>query len=235
MGLSVIAAALLACASNIAPTTLEAVVAVESRGDPLALHVNGVRRQPRRPADIAEAARIAGAYIRAGYTVDLGLMQVNSANLPALGITVGQVLEPCTNIRAGGAILTADYAAAAHVWGEGQAALQHALSAYNAGNFYRGFRNGYVARYYGPGGVPVRVDAAFLQMAAGGATVGIGAPPRTASVAHHEPALAGGRKNGHGPRRPSSAGARLWTAAMIARFGAPSSVYSNETVAFAIR
>ncbi|MGH7690699.1 MAG: hypothetical protein ACREN3_13915, partial [Gemmatimonadaceae bacterium] len=116
--------------------------------------------------------------------------QVNSANLPALGITVGQVLDPCANLRAGGTILTADYAAAVQRWGEGQGALQHALSAYNAGNFTRGFRNGYVARYYGPGGVPVRVDAAFLQMAAGDRSVGIG-PPRTASVAHHEPALAG--------------------------------------------
>lgn len=222
-----ITAALLACAANIAPPTLEAVIAVESRGDPLALHVNGVRVQPRHPADAAEAARIAGVYIRAGYTVDLGLMQVNSANLPALGIAVGQVLDPCANLRAGGMILTADYAAAAHVWGEGQRALRHALSAYNAGNFTRGFRNGYVARYYGPGGVPVMVDAAFLQMAASDRTVGIG-PSRTAPAEHHGPALARGRKNGH-DRRPS------WTAAMLARFGAPSSVYSNETVAFAVR
>jgi type IV secretion system protein VirB1 len=232
MGLSVIAAALLACAPNIAPATLEAVVAVESRGDPLAIHVNGVRVQPRRPADAAEAARVALAYIRAGYTVDIGLMQVNSANLPALGITVDQVLEPCANIRAGGTILTADYAAAAQRWGEGQAALQHALSAYNAGNFTRGFRNGYVARYYGRGGVPIKVDAAFLEMAAGAGTVGIGSP-RTAPVGHHEPALARRRQDGHG--RPSSAGARLWIAAMIARFGAPSAVYSNEQVPFAIR
>jgi type IV secretion system protein VirB1 len=228
MALSVIAAALLACASNIAPATLEAVIDVESHDDPLAIHVNGVHRQPRRPADAAEAARIAGAYIRAGYTVDLGLMQVNSANLPALGTTVGQVLDPCANIRAGGAILTADYAAAAQRWGEGQAALQHALSAYNAGNFTRGFRNGYVARYYGPGGVPVRVDAAFLEMAAGARAVGIG-PPRMAPFPHREPALSRGQKYGHGQRR------QPWTAAMLARFGAPSSVYSNETVAFAIR
>jgi type IV secretion system protein VirB1 len=33
--------------------------------------------------------------------------------------------------------------------GEGQAALQAALSAYNTGDFARGFANGYVARYYG--------------------------------------------------------------------------------------
>src|SRR5487761_141797 len=127
-----IAAALIACAANIAPATLEAVIAVESRGDPLALHVEGLRRQPH-PADAAEAARIAGVYIRAGYRVDLGLMQVNSANLPALGLSVGQVLDPCTNVGAGGTILTADYAAAAQRWGEGQEALRRALVAYNSG------------------------------------------------------------------------------------------------------
>ncbi|HJU19337.1 MAG TPA: lytic transglycosylase domain-containing protein [Stellaceae bacterium] len=217
-----IAATLLACASNIAPATLEAVIAVESRGDPLALHVDGLRRQPH-PADAAEAARIAGAYIRAGYTVDIGLMQVNSANLPVLGISVSQVLEPCTNIRAGGTILTADYATAAQRWGEGQAALQHALSAYNAGNFYRGFRNGYVARYYGPGGIPVRVDASWR--------------PAPIAAAPREIARDRGTKNGHGPRRPSPAfaRARLWTAAMLARFSAPSAVYSNERVPFAVR
>jgi type IV secretion system protein VirB1 len=221
-----IAAALLACAANIAPATLDAVIAVESRGDPLALHVDGLRRQPH-PADAAEAARVALAYIRAGYRVDLGLMQVNSANLPALGLSVGQVLDSCTNVGAGGTILTADYAAAAQRWGEGQEALRHALVAYNSGRF-RGDRT-YLARYYGPGGIPVMVAAAY----------------RAASNPHPAPALARGRKNGQGPRRPSPAPvsrhragfarARLWTASMIARLGAPSSVYSNQRVAFAIR
>jgi type IV secretion system protein VirB1 len=73
----VIAAALLACAANIAPVTLEAVIEVESRGDALALHVNGQPTQPRRPADAREAAMLARNYIAQGYSVDLGLRQVN--------------------------------------------------------------------------------------------------------------------------------------------------------------
>jgi type IV secretion system protein VirB1 len=79
---------------------------------------------------------------------------VNSRNLVTLGLTVQQVLDPCTNIRGGATILTADYAEAVRTRGEGQSALQAALSAYNSGDFYRGFANGYVAHYYGPGGVP---------------------------------------------------------------------------------
>ena len=39
----------------------------------------------------------------------------------------------------------------AHASAQGQPALQAALSAYNTGDFDRGFANGYVARYYGPG------------------------------------------------------------------------------------
>jgi type IV secretion system protein VirB1 len=152
----VIAAALLACAANIAPATLEAVIQVESRGDPLLLHVNGLgAARPRQPLNAKEAAQLARRYIAQGYSVDLGLMQVNSRNLAALGYTVEQVLDdPCTNIRAGAAVLTADYAAAVRTHGDGQLALQAALSAYNTGDFYRGFGNGYVARYYGPGGAP---------------------------------------------------------------------------------
>jgi type IV secretion system protein VirB1 len=149
-----IPAPLLACAPNVASTTLEAVIRVESGGNPLAIHVNGLRVQPTPATNAAEATRIAESYILRGYSVDLGLMQVNSRNLVSLGTTVERVLDPCTNVRDGAAILTADYAEAARTRGEGQAALQAALSAYNTGSFYRGFANGYVARYYGPAGVP---------------------------------------------------------------------------------
>ena len=146
--------ALLACAPNVARATLEAVISVESGGNPFAVHVNGLRQRPPSPRDAKDAARIAEQYIARGYSVDLGLMQVNSRHLAALGVTIEQVLDPCTNIRSGATILTADYAEAARNRGEGQLALMAALSAYNTGDFYRGFVNGYVARYYGPVVVP---------------------------------------------------------------------------------
>jgi type IV secretion system protein VirB1 len=149
-----IAASLLACAPNVAPATLEAVISVESGGNPLALNVNGAAVQPPPARDVSEAARVAASFIARGYSVDLGLMQVNSRNLVALGLTLQQVLDPCTNIRGGATILTADYAEAVRTRGEGQPALQAALSAYNTGDFYRGFANGYVAHYYGPSDVP---------------------------------------------------------------------------------
>ena len=110
-----IAAALLACAANVAPVTLEAVVRVESGGNPLAVTVNHLAAPQQHPATLAEAVAIAQATIARGYSVDLGLMQVNSRNLAALGISIAQVLDPCTNLKAGAAILTADYAEAGAV------------------------------------------------------------------------------------------------------------------------
>ena len=158
-----IAAALLACAANVAPVTLQAIIQVESGGNPLTVNVNGVRVQPSPAKTAAEAAQIARAYIARGFSVDLGLMQVNSRNLSFLGLTIEDVLDPCINVRSGGEILTANYAEAARSRGAGQAALQAALSAYNTGDFYRGFGNGYVARYYGPNGVPAIVGPIHVQ------------------------------------------------------------------------
>jgi type IV secretion system protein VirB1 len=132
------------CAPSVAPTTLLAIIQAESAGVPHAVHVNGP--WVARPANRGEAARIARWAIRAGYTVDLGLMQVNSRNLPGLGLSIEDALDPCTNVWAGAAILSANYAAMAARHGPDQRALLDALSAYNTGNARGGFANGYVRR-----------------------------------------------------------------------------------------
>jgi type IV secretion system protein VirB1 len=136
-----------ACAPNVATATIEDVIRVESGGDPLLVNINGTRLQPARAQTRDEAVALAQASIAAGYSVDLGLMQVNSRNLPALHLGLREVFEPCANIRAGAAILAEDFARAAQRTSDPQAALRAALSAYNTGDFSRGFSNGYVARY----------------------------------------------------------------------------------------
>lgn len=136
---------------NVHPVTIEAIIAVESGGNPLAINVNGVRLQPPHPRTAAEAVATAEKFIAAGYTVDMGLMQVNSANLAGLGSTVAEQFEPgsCANIRLGATILSAAYERALTMVASEQPALRIALSYYNTGNATRGFANGYVARYYG--------------------------------------------------------------------------------------
>ena len=154
----------------------------------IALNVNRLRGPQPHAASVAEAVRIAEGYIARGFSVDVGLMQVNSRNLPALGYTVEQALDPCTNIAAGGRILTANYAEAVRRLGEGQPALLAALSAYNTGDYSAGFRNGYVAKYIGPTGVPALAggvrQAAASMTAAGRPVASRAAPsPYTADIA----------------------------------------------------
>ena len=141
-------AALLACALSVHPVTLDAVVRVESRGNPIALHVNGLPGAQPHPASVTDAAATARAFIAAGYNVDIGLMQVNSRNLPALGFTLEEALDPCRNVSGGARILAASYQKAVGQMGPGQPALLAALSAYNTGNFQSGFQNGYLAKYW---------------------------------------------------------------------------------------
>jgi type IV secretion system protein VirB1 len=143
-------ASLLACGSTVEPSTLSAIIRVESGGRPLAINVNGAENQPRQAATAAEATSVAQSWIARGYSVDLGWMQVNSRNLASLNFTVAQMFDPCTNIMAGASILTADYLSAMGSRPNPQDALRAALSAYNTGDFERGFYNGYVAKYYGP-------------------------------------------------------------------------------------
>lgn len=139
-------ASLAACAPYVAPPTLAAVIHVESGGNALALNVNGVGRF--NPPTRAQAIAIARHFIAKGRRVDIGLMQIDSTNLPTLGYSLTAVLSPCTNVRAGARLLSADYHAALAHGQRGQAALAAALSAYNTGSFSAGFRNGYVARYH---------------------------------------------------------------------------------------
>ena len=138
------------CAPQVHPRTMDAVVQVESHGRVLALNVNRLRTQPPQPATADAAAQAAEAWIARGYSVDIGLGQLNSRNLATLGLTVRAALDPCTNLRGAAAILAANYAGAVQRVGEGQLALGMALSAYNTGSYDRGFNNGYVARYAVP-------------------------------------------------------------------------------------
>ena len=146
LDLAVVLALSQTCAPTVAPQTLAAIAHVESRFDPLAIGVNRGPRPRARPRDAAEAAAIATALIARGSNVDLGIAQINSANLGWLGLSVEAAFDPCRNLEAAGVVLTAGYRPASPDASARQAALRVALSRYNTGDAHRGFRNGYVAR-----------------------------------------------------------------------------------------
>lgn len=91
------------CAPTVAPETVLAIVQTESSREPFALNING-GRQPARQRNAADAAATAQRYVSAGYSVDLGLGQINSRNMRWLGLTWDTVFEPCTNLAALGRV-----------------------------------------------------------------------------------------------------------------------------------
>ncbi|MDA8258578.1 MAG: lytic transglycosylase domain-containing protein [Betaproteobacteria bacterium] len=135
------------CAPKVAAVTMAAIVQQESGGNPLALHDN-TTGQSYRPASLAEAARLARTLIQAGHSVDLGLAQINSRNLPALGLDADQVFAPCSNLRAAQVILLG-------AWSQSGGSLRGALSAYNTGNATGITGARYSARVYAQAGVVV--------------------------------------------------------------------------------
>ncbi len=113
------------CAPLIAPVTLAAVVQHESAGQPYAIHDNTTGRtlifKTARAASAEASARIAQ-----GHSLDLGLAQINSRNLPSLGVSVPQMFDPCENLRAAQSILL-------RAWRTAAGSLPSALSVYNTG------------------------------------------------------------------------------------------------------
>ena len=142
------------CAPSVAPETVLAIIQTESSGEPFALNVNG-GRQPARQSNAGDAAATARRFVASGYSVDLGLGQINSRNMRWLGLTWETVFDPCTNVAALARVLTTNYNAVS-AGRDPQTALRVALSMYNTGSQSRGFRNGYVAKVVGNAGIADR-------------------------------------------------------------------------------
>ena len=135
--LSVVAALALAhqCAPSVAPDTTVSIAKAESGLNALAVHDNtsGARYAPDTPG--AAVALATDLIVAQHHNVDLGLMQVNSANLTAAGLSIADAFDACRSMRAGADILSQAY----------HHALRAALSTYNTGDPMRGITNGYVA------------------------------------------------------------------------------------------
>ena len=154
------------CAPQVAPVTLAAIVQQESGGNPLALHDN-TSGKGYAPATVAEAARLARELIAQGHSVDIGLAQINSRNLPRLGLGVDQVLDPCANLRAAQTVLMEGWMRSGD--------LRATLSAYNTGKLSSAVGMAYGEKVFGKAGVVV--PAIPGGQIASWATVGAALPP----------------------------------------------------------
>jgi len=144
------------CAPEIATEAMLPLIQVESGGEALSINVN---HGPKvRAGSVADATDLARAYIGRGYSVDVGIAQVNSRNFRKLGLTVETAFEPCTNLRAASQILQEGYARASVRYG-GIDAISATYSAYNTGSLSRGFTNGYVNKVWRAAGQTSPGDA----------------------------------------------------------------------------
>lgn len=134
-----------ACAPEVAPTTMAAIVRTESGFNPYAIGVvhGHLVRQPR---NLGEAVATVHAVERAGYDYSVGLAQINRAHFDAYGLTYEAALEPCRNLAVGADILSRCFERARAITSGPQQALRASLSCYASGNFVTGYRVGYVQR-----------------------------------------------------------------------------------------
>ena len=130
------------CAGAIPERIALSIISHESSYNPLAIGVNkGAKVSFKKPKTKSEAVYVAKQLINAGYNIDMGYAQINSANLKGLKLSVDQVFDPCTNLKAMQYIFGDCYSRAS-----GENRIQKALSCYNTGNHRSGFANGYVRK-----------------------------------------------------------------------------------------
>ena len=137
------------CKNPTVPTSIvRMIVQEESSKNPYAVNVNkdGKSFISFIPKTKNEAITIAQIYINAGFSVDVGYMQLNSDNFKQLNTTLENALEPCKNIYLSSTIFYNFYKDTSKK-DSSITRVQKSLSAYNTGSYELGFKNGYVAKY----------------------------------------------------------------------------------------
>jgi type IV secretion system protein VirB1 len=125
----------------------------------LAGHADGRLIFAKQPKDPYEAKSWIRWFSVHHYEVSIGLMQVNVETARQFHLKPEQLLDSCTNLGVGAAILVRLYTESAREIGEGFDALDVALSLYNTGDSAMGFRNGYVANVYAHADRPASIFA----------------------------------------------------------------------------
>lgn len=130
------------CAPHIGLRTALAIARAESALRPYAVSLNypeesavthgfssGTLALAKQPESKAQALRWTSWLLAHGYTVSIGLMQINTQQAHQLGFTVPDLFDPCTNISASSRILRKAYVnERTH-----PDALDRSLSIYNSG------------------------------------------------------------------------------------------------------
>lgn len=139
------------CAPGVDAFTLMAIATVESSLHTLVINDNSTGKSTSF-SSIEEAVGTVDALLQEKHSVDVGLMQINSANFSKLGLTAESAFDPCRSVRAASLILGSRYHGG-ETAEERQWSLRGAISAYNTGSLRRGFENGYVHKVEAAAGI----------------------------------------------------------------------------------
>jgi type IV secretion system protein VirB1 len=141
------------CAQGVPEEIMAGIARTESAMYPYAISINYPEHKAhqngysgkvvmlKQPHDKTEAIHWAQWYLSKGYTVSVGLVQVNVEMANKLGVKPMTLFEPCLNLAAGAKILRMDYAAALRT----NSGLVGSFSLYNSGSPSLGIANGYAS------------------------------------------------------------------------------------------
>jgi type IV secretion system protein VirB1 len=134
------------CGLVLSQSLVQGIVETESSGNPYAVNINSDQILHRSVSfnNVNEAVAYSRGLIKNGYSIDMGLGQINSGNLQSLGLSVEQVFDPCTNLNALQTIFLRGYNLQVDKSLTPSEKLSAAISRYNTGNSESGKTNGYV-------------------------------------------------------------------------------------------
>ena len=142
--MNALAILILACAGDVDPVAMRAIIDIESSGHPWI--IGGP--QGAEAFSTREKAEVRlSQYISADVRVDVGLSQISTDNFSWLSLNHENAFDPCGNISAGSSVLTHNLKVVSPKAKSPADALVRAVSMYNTGSSVRGAQNGYVQKF----------------------------------------------------------------------------------------
>jgi type IV secretion system protein VirB1 len=140
-----LATLMMTCAPLVHPTTLRALVEVESGGNPFAVSINypqalalaGIGQPPfAQPRSAREALSLSQSLLAQGFSVSIGLAQINVERWAGRDLRIERLFNPCTNLMvAQRVLLECDSNQPQRTVPNPSLRLRRTLACYNAGHY----------------------------------------------------------------------------------------------------
>lgn len=150
-----LATLMMTCAPLVHPTTLRALIAVESAGNPYAVSINRPQALSHagidppdydQPHSAREALQLTLTLMRKGFTTSVGLAQINIEHLSGLHLHLADLFNPCVNLAVAQRVLLACDSGQSQRGGLSSGMrLRRTLLCYNSGTFDTELQNHYAS------------------------------------------------------------------------------------------